>query len=141
MARSSRSPRPVTLRRYRAAHTALAANIPVAMSPRELPTRVGGASGKPVRPMRPPRAWAVMSKASLEDSGPVWPKPLMEQYTSRGFSSLRASCPRPQPSMVPGEKFSTSTSALRARRRHRSCPSGARRFRVKDRLLRLKVAK
>src|SRR3989441_1136240 len=54
----------------------------------------------------------------------------MEQYTSRGLRRLSALKPRPSRSIVPGRKFSTTTSLLRARVRRISRPSRALRLSV-----------
>ena len=51
----------------------------------------------------------------------------MRSITSRGFSACSASQPRPQPSSVPGRKFSISTSASAISLRARSWPSALRR--------------
>ena len=55
---------------------------------------------------------------------------------SFGFSACSTSQPRPQPSSVPGLKFSISTSASAARARAAAWPSGLRRSRHTERLLR-----
>src|SRR5215212_9692419 len=56
--------------------------------------------------------------------------------TRPGLISLRSPYPSPQRSIVPGRKFSTSTSAVSMSLLARSCPSPSRRFSVTDFLLR-----
>ena len=60
----------------------------------------------------------------------------MRTITSVPLIARRSSQPRPQRSMVPGRKFSASTSALAASRLISACPSGSRRLHVIDFLLR-----
>src|SRR5215510_6125104 len=54
----------------------------------------------------------------------------MEQYTSRGLRRLSTLKPTPSRSIVPGRKFSTTTSLRRASFRRISRPSGALRLSV-----------
>src|SRR5215813_3998074 len=54
----------------------------------------------------------------------------MEQYTSRGLRRFSALKPTPSRSIVPGRKFSTTTSLRRASFRRISRPSGALRLSV-----------
>src|SRR3990172_7912769 len=60
---------------------------------------------------------------------------------SRGLSTRIRSQPKPRRSMVPGRKFSISTSARRISRRRMSCPSGAFRLSVRLFLPRLTAMK
>src|SRR6185437_5511636 len=60
----------------------------------------------------------------------------MRSMTSLGLSACRRSQPRPQPSSVPGLKFSITTSASAASARTASWPSRSRRSAHTDRLLR-----
>src|SRR5215210_3579869 len=59
--------------------------------------------------------------------------------TRPGFVSASSLYPRPHLSIVPGLKFSTSTSASAISRRARSCPSSSRRLSVTDFLLRAMI--
>src|SRR3990170_2148962 len=60
---------------------------------------------------------------------------------SRGLSTRSRSQPKPRRSMVPGRKFSSSTSARRISLRRMSCPSGAFRLSVRLFLPRLTAMK
>ena len=53
----------------------------------------------------------------MELSGPLWPKPEIEQYTSSGRIARSVALSRPYFAITPGEKFSTTTSARRTRSR------------------------
>src|SRR5215210_1860584 len=59
--------------------------------------------------------------------------------TRPGLLSLKSSYPSPQRSMVPGRKFSTTTSAPAIKFRASSCPSSSRKFKVTDFLLRAMI--
>ncbi|MNW22826.1 hypothetical protein D3C71_2245530 [compost metagenome] len=52
-----------------------------------MPLRVGPVSGVPVIDMPPPIACTTWSKAGRWVCGPVWPKPVTEQVTMRGFTA------------------------------------------------------
>jgi hypothetical protein len=49
--------------------------------------------------------------ACIDASGPVWPKPEIEQYTRSGRSGASDAWSSPYFAITPGAKFSTSTSA------------------------------
>ena len=63
-------PWPVFSRCQRAAMTPKAAWIPAPVSPMVEPGLVGGPSGKPVKAMEPPAAWAIISKLLYLEYGP-----------------------------------------------------------------------
>ncbi len=67
----------------------------------------------------------MMSTAPRSRFGPVCPNPDVDAYTSAGFSSDSASYPNPRRSIVPGVKFSVTTSARRTSRCTISVASGA----------------
>src|ERR1700694_276876 len=67
------------------------------------------------------------SRPGRAEYGPSWPKLLIRTVISRGSRSPGATC---HFSSVPGRKFSTTTSAVDARRRKRSWPSARRRSSV-----------
>src|ERR1700730_14265979 len=67
------------------------------------------------------------SRPGRTEYGPSWPKLLIRTVISRGSRSPGATC---HFSSVPGRKFSTTTSAVDARRRKRSWPSARRRSSV-----------
>ncbi len=96
---------------------------PAVISPMLTPMRIGGPSASPLSAIVPPIAWATASTATIRLYGPVWPKPLSAAYTSRGFTSRSAGKPMPRRSIVPGRKFSATTSASRASRFTRSVPA------------------
>src|SRR6266850_1564268 len=104
--------------------------MPATRSPIEFPTFTGGPSGKPVMSMMPPSPCTMRSYPARCASGPDSPKPEIEQYTRRGLRRLSALKPTPSRSIVPGRKFSTTTSLLRARLRRMSRPSRALRLSV-----------
>ncbi len=61
MATSTCMPRPLRCRSSSAAWTPIAVKSPAAMSPSDVPTRVGGPPGWPVRLMMPPMPCTTMS--------------------------------------------------------------------------------
>src|SRR2546430_5664593 len=79
-------PRPVRSRCASAARIAVAAYMPVRMSVMATPTFIGSPSGSPVMLINPPIAWTRKSYPALSRYGPVWPNPVIEQYTRRGLS-------------------------------------------------------
>src|SRR5688500_6126052 len=81
-------------------------------------------------------AAAMRPKPGRSRYGPVWPKAEMRTITRPALTRRRSSQPSPQRSIVPGRKFSASTSAPAARRLISAWPSGARRLQVIDFLLR-----
>ena len=91
-------------------------------------------SGSPKPTCRPARAWTIGSQPAASRSGPVLPKPVMEQVTSRGLSARRSARSTPSRESTPGRKFSTTTSAERASARARRRSSGTRRSRTTERL-------
>src|SRR5215210_5115577 len=127
-------PRPSRL--YRAVTAPRAPKVAASESPRLIPTRGGGRSGKPVTYLIPPMASPIDPNPAWSLYGPVCPYPEARTMTRPGFVSLRSPYPRPHLSSVPGLKFSTTTSASEMRRRARSWPSSSRRLRVTDFLLR-----
>ena len=68
-------PSPVRARCTKAALIPTAVKSPAAMSPIDVPTRVGGEPGCPVTLMRPPMPCATKTKAPRYAYGPVWPNP------------------------------------------------------------------
>ena len=64
----------------------------------------------------------------------------MRAITRRGFAARSAGQPQPIASIVPGRKFSTSTSASAASARTISCAAGLRTSSPRLRLLRLNTA-
>src|SRR5262249_49533926 len=73
--------------------------------------------------------------------GPDCPNPVMEQYTSRGFSAESSSQPSPRRESEPTLKFSSSTSDRSASRRTMAWPAGLARSTVTDFLPRFVQAK
>ena len=47
--------------------------------------------GDQTRTLSPLIAWVTRSNEGISRSGPVWPKPLIEQMTSRGFTRMNSS--------------------------------------------------
>src|SRR5215211_1781912 len=130
-------PRPLRASRlYRAVSAPRAPKVAASESPRLIPTRGGGRSGKPVTYLIPPMASPIDPNPAWSLYGPVCPYPETRTMTRAGLVSLRSPYPRPHLSSVPGLKFSTTTSASEMRRRARSWPSSSRRLRVTDFLLR-----
>ncbi|MBA7612627.1 hypothetical protein ES703_19863 [subsurface metagenome] len=70
------------------------------------------------------------SKLLLLLHGPVCPKPEIEAKIMPGFTPWRTSQPRSRRSIVPAEKFSTTTSAFFTISMNISLPLGSFRFRV-----------
>ena len=62
-----------------------AAKMPAQLSATAIPTRSGPWPGIPVTDMSPPMPCAIWSKPGRVAYGPVWPKPEMLAYTSRGL--------------------------------------------------------
>ncbi len=118
-----------------------AVNSPAAMSPSESPGRTGRPPGSPVMLMTPPMPCTTMSSAGRSRSGPVCPKPDVAAYTRRGLRACSTSQPRPRRSIVPGVKFSMTTSACSTARRNRSLPSAVCRSMAMLRLPRLMLKK
>ncbi len=120
---------------------AVAVYKPVRMSTIDTPTFIGPApgspSGIPDTLINPHIAWNTPSYPARSAYGPSWPKPVTEQYTSRGLISRRLSWSRPYLASTPVRKFSTSTSDFAARSRISRAPSGVEWSTVMDRLLRL----
>ena len=106
-----------------------------------IPGLTGGPPGRPVTAMIPLIPCTTASYAGRCAHGPVCPKPLTEQYTSRGLRSSSCSGPRPRRSMTPGRKFSTSTSARAASSAATARSAGSFRSRATDSLPRLTRAK
>ena len=109
-------------------------------SPICAPVAVGGPSSYPVVLIDPPMACATTSYAFKLVYGPS-PKPLIEAKMSRGFSSWRRSQVKPSRSIVPGPKFSTSTSERFTNSVKIRLPSSALRLRVMLFLLPLSIVK
>src|SRR2546428_7756742 len=128
-------PRPETWSRWRsAASTALQPARAAIMSAIGNDGSVGGPSASPVVWAKPLIASTIVPNPGRSRYGPSWPQPEMRANTSRGFSADSASQPRPQPSKVPGRKFSTRTSAPRTSRLSSAWPAGCARFSVTERL-------
>ncbi len=72
----------------------------------------------------PDTALMMWWNAGVSRSGPVWPKPEIEQYTMSGFTRDSAAWSQPIRAATPGRKFSTATSATRARSSTTSRPRG-----------------
>ena len=117
-------PSPERSRSSNAAWTAMAANSAAVISPMLAPGRTGPPPGSPVMLSMPPMPCTMMSSAGRCAYGPLCPKPEMEQTTSRGFRARSVASPRPSRSIVPGLKFSMSTSERSASRSRSSRPSG-----------------
>src|SRR5438105_1437135 len=81
-----------------------------------------------------------MSCPALPRRGPVWPKPVSEQMTSRGNSADSAAGEHPSRSSTPGRKPSMSTSARAQSRRRTPGPSRALRSIAMLRLPRLSAS-
>ena len=62
--------------------------IPYVMMPG---SRTGGRSLSPVRMRGPPAAHSTRSAAAQCARGPVWPKAVIETYTSAGLTAARSS--------------------------------------------------
>src|SRR5688572_16413655 len=75
-------------------------------------------------------------KPGRSRAGPVWPNAEIRTITSPRFTAESSAHPSPHRSIVPGRKFSASTSADAASRFSSACPSGTRRLQVIDFLLR-----
>ncbi len=118
-------PSPSAVRASSAARMAVAALIPDPMSRTGAPTLTGPPASLPVTAMMPPAAWRIRSKPPRAASGPVWPNPEIDAYTSRGLSACRWPGPRPARSSDPGRAFSTNTSLARASVRTSPVPPGA----------------
>src|SRR5215211_2248948 len=130
-------PRPLRASRlYRAVSAPRAPKVAASESPRLIPTRGGGRSGKPVTYRIPPIASPMDPNPAWSLYGPVCPYPETRTMTRPALRLFKSPYPRHHRSSVPGLKFSTTTSALEIRRRARSCPSSSRKFRVTDFLLR-----
>ena len=65
-----------------------AITMPVPVSPMVAPGLQGGPSSSPVIDIRPPQAWAIMSKARFFSYGLPVPKPLTWQKMIAGFIAL-----------------------------------------------------
>src|SRR5712692_3136457 len=115
-------PSPVRMRESNAARMAWLAYSPALRSLIGTPT-LAGSSGRPVTDNTPLIACATRSKPPRSRYGPVCPKPEIEQYTSAGYLACTSSNPKPSRVIVPGRKFSTSTSAV-SMKRHSTCFPG-----------------
>ena len=88
----------------------MVAYSPPAMSPSEVPGLIGGPPGSPVSERIPPAPCTTTSRAGRVLIGPVCPNPEIEAKISRGLIADNTSYPSPRLAIVPGVKFSTSTS-------------------------------
>ena len=77
-------------------------NRPAAVSASEKPTCTGVAPGAPVSGTMPLMPSAILPKPGRGAYGPVWPKPVIESWISRGLSADSRSQPRPSRSSTPG---------------------------------------
>ena len=105
------------------------------------PGRMGRPSGSPVMLITPPVACAIMSNERKSACGPSSAKPLTWAKMQRGLMARTSSQPKPSFSMVPGAKFSTTTSARSMSRRRSSLPASDLRLQVTERLFALRRMK
>jgi len=106
-------------------------------SPTDTPHRTGSPPALPVILIVPPSACATMSYAGAAAFGPVCPKPEIEHKIIRGFAALSCAYPTLKRAIVPGEKFSTTTSDFAASSSRIAAPSALRKSIVILRLPRL----
>src|SRR5947207_13491519 len=130
-------PRRVFVRASSASVTPCAADMPATRSAIDVPIFTGGPSGKPVMSINPLSACTTRSYPARPPSGPDSPKPETPQYTSFLFSVPSVAYPSPSFSIVPGRKFSRTTSLILTRAVKIFRAAGAFRFRVMLFLLRL----
>ena len=123
IATCTRCPRPVRERWMTADRIDTARCSPVPVSPMVAPGRIGRPSRSPVMLITPPVACAIMSNERKSACGPSSANPLTWAKMQRGLMAWISSHPNPSFSIVPGAKFSITTSARSMSRRRRSLPA------------------
>src|SRR5439155_31816 len=103
----------------------------------DTPTFTGGPPSSPVTLMSPLCAWTMMSSAGRSAFGPSRPHPVTATYTRRGSLFKRSRGARPRSFIVPGRRFSTTTSADRTRSENSFRPASRLRSIATERLSRL----